>query len=1013
MNIAETSIRYKTITMVMTILVLGAGILAYEKLGRLEDPEFTIKEAQIFTQYPGASAMEVAEEVTDEIETAVQQLGQLDKVTSISEPGLSTVRVEMKDKYDKYSLPQVWDELRRKVNDAQSNLPPGATQSIVYDDFGDVFGVFFAVYGDGYTYAELKEYVNLLRRELLLVQDVGKISIYGDQQEVVNVEVSRARMAQLGISSDMIYSSLSGQNLIQPAGRVKVGDLYLRINPTGEFSSVEEIGNLLILQDDATATKLFLRDVATITRDYIDPPRTIMSFNGQPAIGLGISTVSGGNVVTMGEALKTRLLELEAETPIGMEVGIVSLQSDAVTEAVNGFIVSLAEALAIVIGILMLAMGLRSGLLIGFILLLTVLGTFIVMKTENVLLERISLGALIIALGMLVDNAIVVVEGIQINLQRGMDRIEAASKIVEQTKWPLFGATVVAVLAFAAIGVSQDSTGEFCRSLFQVILYSLMLSWLLAITVTPLLGVMFLKRGKQAEDSDPYDGILFRIYRWFLESCLHHRVVTVIVLCGMLLVAIVGFQGVSNSFFPDSTRPQFMLHYWLPQGTHITKTRGDAAEIEKYLASVEDITEVSTFVGQGALRFILTYAPEEANSSYAIFIASVDDYTKIPKIMPEVSEYVTEHFHGCQAFCRPFFLGPGDPAKIHARFRGPDPAVLRKLAAQCRKVMQSEPTVTDIRDDWRQKVPVVRPIIAETQARNAGITRSDVANALQRAFTGSQIGVYREGDDLLPIIARSPQEERSDVANLHDIQIWSPVAGKSIPLAQVVLGFESSSEDSIVRRRNRLPTLTVKCDPKVGQASQVLARIMPKVEAIPLPQGYELEWGGEYEDSNKAQGAIASKLPLVALLMVLIVVILFNSIRQPMIIFLTVPLAVIGVTAGLLLMKQPFGFMAMLGMLSLTGMLIKNAIVLIDEINLQINSGKDKYTAIVDSGVSRVRPVSMAALTTVLGMIPLLTDAFFVAMAVTIMFGLTFATVLTLIVVPVLYSFFYRIKPTH
>jgi len=470
MNIAEASIRYRTITLVLTFMLLGGGYLAYEHLGRLEDPEFTIKEAQIITVYPGATAREVAEEVTDEIETAVQQMGQLEKVTSISEAGRSTIRVEMKDKYDKKTLPQVWDELRRKVSDAQGSLPPGVQPSIVYDDFGDVYGVFYAVYGDGYSYAEIRDYVDILRRELLLCDDVGKIAVYGAQPEQVLVEISRARLAQLGISPEAIYASLSGQNLVAPAGRVRVGDAYLRIQPTGEFTSVDDIGDLLILQDDATATKLFLRDVATIRRDYADPPGTLMRFNGRPAIGLAISTVQGGNVITMGRSVDQRLRELATQTPIGMEIGVIAHQADAVNTAVSGFVISLAEALAIVIGVLMLAMGLRSGVLIGVILLLTVLATFILMQLTGVMLERISLGALIIALGMLVDNAIVVVEGIQVNLQRGMGRVEASARIVQQTMWPLFGATVVAVLAFAAIGVSQDSSGEYCRSLFLVIL---------------------------------------------------------------------------------------------------------------------------------------------------------------------------------------------------------------------------------------------------------------------------------------------------------------------------------------------------------------------------------------------------------------------------------------------------------------------------------------------------------------------------------------------------------------
>ncbi len=1020
MNIAEASIRCKTVTLVVTLLILGGGLISYERLGRLEDPEFTIKDAQVFTRYPGASAMQVAEEVTDEIETAVQQMGQVDRVTSISEPGLSTVKVEMKDRYDKKTLPQVWDELRRKVNDVQSRLPPGASVSVVNDDFGDVYGVFYAVYGDGYSYAELKEHADLLRRELLLADDVGKVTLYGDRQEVVYVEISRERLAQLGVAPARIHQTLIGQNLIKPAGKVEVGDLYLRIQPTGEFTSIEDIGKLLILQDSGNDSKLYLEDVATITRGYQEPQKRIMRFNGHRAIGLGISTVPGGNVVTMGKAVSERLGELLEETPIGIELGVIAHQADAVNTAVNSFVISLAQALVIVVGVLMLTMGLRSGLLIGFILVLTVLATLIIMKIQGVMLERISLGALIIALGMLVDNAIVVVEGIQVNLRRGMKPVEAASAIVGQTIWPLFGATIVAVLAFAAIGVSQDSTGEYCRSLFQVIMYSLTLSWILAITVTPLFGVMFLRAEKQteSEQGDPYKGILFRVYRGVLTMCLRSRWMTIGVTVAMLVLAVIGFGKVKQSFFPDSTRPQFMVHYWLPQGTHISNTEADITEISEYVLGLEGVTDVGAFVGQGATRFLLTYTPEEANSAYGLLLVTVENYKEIESLMEQAQEFMDEEYPDAQAFSRMFMLGPGDAQKIQARLRGPDPDVLRTLAAQLKEVMRAEPGVTDMVDDWRQRVPLVRPLVAETQARNAGITRSSIANALQTAFDGRSIGTYREGDDLLPIIARSPARERTDVDSINDMQIWSPAAGRAIPMGQVVLGFDTISENSIVRRRDRLATLTIKCDPESGPASDLFKILRPKIDKryTELEDelglvGYTLEWGGEYENSRDAQAALAGKLPIIGVLMALVVVFLFNSIRLPLIIFLTVPLALIGVTVGLLATGQPFGFMALLGFLSLVGMLIKNAIVLIDEINNQIGSGKDRFVAIVDSGVSRVRPVSMAALTTVLGMIPLLGDAFFVAMAVTIMFGLTFATVLTLIFVPVLYAILFGIKP--
>lgn len=1011
MNIAKASLEKRIITWVMTAVTLVVGVMAYNNLGRLEDPEFTIKTAKVYTSYPGATAMEVAEEVTDKLEIAIQQMGQLDYVKSVSRPGVSEITVEIKNTYSGGDLPQVWDELRRKVGDAQARLPPGAGASVVFDDYGDVFGVFYSVYGDGYTYAELREYAKMLRRELLLCQDVAKINLFGMRDEVVLVEFSRARLSQMGLSPGMIGASLEGRNLVAPSGRVEVGSKYIRLHPTGEIHSLDELGETMILMGDGSSSKIRLKDIATIRRDYKDPPEMLMRFNGKPAIGVGISTVKGGNVVTMGTAVEQRLNELRAETPIGMEVAVVSHQSKAVVAAIDGFVVSLIEAVAIVIGVLMLAMGTRSAMVIGIILILTVLGTFIPMLMSGVMLERISLGALIIALGMLVDNAIVVVEGILVGTQSGKSREEAAITIVRQTMWPLFGATVVAILAFAAIGASNDSTGEYCRSLFLVILYSLFLSWILAVTVTPLIGSKMLKTPSADGGSvkDPYAGPVFHIYRRLLEGCIRFRWVTVAVMLVGLLLSVIGFGFVKKSFFPDSTRPQFMVHFWMPQGTHIEATDADLTKVADFTREIEGVTDVVAFAGGGSLRFLLTYTPEETNTAYGLLLVGVEDYKLVDAIREQVRTHMDKEFPDAMGFTRRFTLGPGDPSKIQARFRGPDPAVLRRLADEAIEILHTQPEVGEIYHDWRDRVPLVRPVVAEAQMRNAGVTRAEIAKSFQNATVGSTVGVFREGDELLPIISRAVETERDDVADLMFARIWSPVAASYIPVSQVVLGLQTTSEDTIVRRRNRLPNITVKCDPTSGPASAAFNVIRPKIEAISLPPGYELEWGGEYEDSGKAQGALMSKIPVVFGLMVLIVIFLFNSIRKPLVIFLTVPLAIIGVTVGLLGAGQPFGFMALLGFLSLTGMLIKNAIVLIDEIGAQLASGKPGYDAIVESGLSRARPVSMAAATTVLGMIPLLADAFFVAMAVTIMVGLTFATVLTLVFVPVLYAIVYRI----
>jgi multidrug efflux pump subunit AcrB len=1009
MTIVEAALKYRVVTLVLTTMLLFGGISAFNKLGRLEDPEFTIKDAKIYTSYPGATAKEVSEEVTDVLETAVQKLGQLDYVESVSEPGLSTITITIKDKYDKFSLPQVWDEVRRKVNDAQGKLPPGAGPSIVYDDFGDVYGVFYAVYGDGFSYAELKEYAKMLRRELLLCDDVGDVTLFGEQPEVVYLEISRAKMAQLGLSPNSMLAALEGQSLVAKAGKINIDDFFVRIQPSGELTSVESIGELLLLNEKGS--KIYLKDIADITRGYQDPPAKMMRYNGHEAIGLGISTVEGGNVVTMGNSLDARLRELQEDTPIGMEIGIVSHQTISVNTAISGFMISLIEAVVIVIGVLILAMGLRSSILIGGVLILTICATFMLMQIKGVMLERISLGALIIALGMLVDNAIVVVEGIIVNMQRGDKPEKAAVKIVNQTMWPLLGATIVAILAFAAIGASQDSTGEYCRSLYSVIMFSLFLSWVLAITTTPLLGVMFLKPGKQEEGADPYAGKMFQAYKKLLEFAIRRRWGTIILMVVMLFLAGAGFKKVRKSFFPDSTRPQFMVHFWLPQGTHIEKTRACVEQIEEQMLKKEGVTGLSSFVGGGSLRFLLTYTPEEDNDAYALFLVDVEDYKKVPELIADLEKQIAPQFPDAMFYGRRFVLGPGDPNKIQVRISGPDFDVLRGLSDQVKEIMLDEPTTKDVWIDWRNRVPLMQPVVAEAQAHYTGITRRDIAHAMQRSLVGIEVGVYREKDELLPIILRAPEMERTNVVDIASIQVYNPIAGRTVPISQVVSSFETVSENTLVRRRNRKPTIWIKGDPAVGEASQVLAKLQPRIiEQVKLPPGYALEWAGEYEDSSDAQAALASNLPVIGILIVLIVITLFNSLRKPLIIFLTVPLAAIGVTLGLLVMNQPFGFMALLGFMSLAGMLIKNAIVLVDEIGLQTAEGKDPYDAVVGSGLSRCRPVAMAAATTVLGMIPLVPDAFFVSMAVTIMFGLTFATILTLIVVPTLYTMVFRIK---
>ena len=1046
MNIAELSIRKSVITWTMTVVLLVLGYFSYQALPRLEDPEFAIKTAVVITPYPGASPDEVENEVTEKIEKAAQEMGQLKRVESYSWRGLSVVRVEIKDQYDKNALPQVWDELRRRVGDYKPQLPPGAGPVTVNDDFGDVYGVYFALTGKGFTFAELKDVAELLKRELLVVQDAKKVTFFGVQEETIYVEMSRSRMTALKITRQEIFDALKAKNLPADSGHIKITPQYIAINPTGEFKSEKEFGQLFIASKGGKL--IYLKDVATVRRGYQDPPKDILRIDGQPAIGIAISTVTGGNAVTMGEAVQKRIAELEDQIPIGMDLRVVSMQSDSVIEAINGFIINLLEAVGIVVVVLLIFMGLRSGLIIGFILLLTIAATFVVMDYYKITLERISLGALIIALGMLVDNAIVVVDGMKTRMEKGMEGLEAAKQVVGQNAVPLAGATAVAILAFASIGGMNNSTGEFCRALYYVILISLSLSWVTAVTSTPLITQRFIlskKKAAQAADAeqkDPYGGKFYHLYRGLVASAIRFRWVTIAIVAGLFGAALYGFGFVSNQFFPASTRPQFMVECQFRDGIYIRDTEKGVAAMEKYLKSLPGVTEIASAIGSGHPRFLLTYdVPIDADARYCSILVGVKDYKVIENLYDKVQNELETMFPDVTVNVKKFNIGPGGGGKIQLRINGPDKEELRRLADKAMAVLAADPQTKALRTEWGQKVKVLRPLVAEDRSRRLGVSRPMIATAVKSNFEGTVTGLYREGINLIPIVARAPRNERMTVENLNEINVYSPMAGKEIPVLQVINGLETAWENARVARWHRRSMIKIHADARTELPSQLLARVKPKIEKalgvdyeaylgkmpkkidadtiavkyddiIPLKgkPGYFIAWSGEAEDSADATSQLAGSIPIYFGMMILVVIFLFNAFRQPLIIWLTVPLSLIGVTAGLLIFRQPFGFMALLGLMSLAGMLIKNAVVLIDQIDLEIREGKPAFAAIVDSGTSRLKPVAMAALTTMMGMIPLFTDAFFVSMAVTIVFGLGFATLLTLIFVPTLYAVFFKVR---
>ncbi|MDY0362114.1 MAG: efflux RND transporter permease subunit [Desulforegulaceae bacterium] len=1007
MNSAKYCIQHKAVMIVLLILITIAGIFSYTKLGRLEDPEFTIKEAVIYTRYPGASAEQVELEVTEPIETAVQQLKQLKEVRSISRAGISIVFAEIEEFYDKETLPQVWDELRHKVNLAGKNLPPGCLKPDVNDDFGDVYGVLFALTGKGYSHHELSEVAIDIKRELLLCQDVGRIDFWGMQPEAVYVDIDRIKLSQLGLDPVVIFNTIQQQNAITESGRSLAGSEDIRLRVGGDYTEIEDMDEQLI-DSDSKGRMIRLKDIAKIKRGYFDPPEEILRWNGKPAVGIGISTVSEGDVIAMGDAISKKLELLKSRLPLGIEIHTITHQSETVKKAANDFVMNLIGAVVIVMLLLVLFMGLGEGFIIGIILLVTILATFICMHLMDITFQRISLGALIIALGMLVDNAIVVVEGIVIKSRQGLSRQQAAEDTVRETQWPLLGATVIAILAFAAITLSKDMTGEWLKSLFQVICISLGLSWIFSITITPYLCEAILPDKSLVEKKEPYDKKIFQVYRKFIGLCINNRWFTLSAVIILLISALWGFSFVKQDFMPDMNRPQITVDVWMPEGTHIKKTDKELTAISDYIRTLDGVKNVAGFAGRGPLRFLLTYEPEMPSSAYGQLLVSLDDHKKIPALKTHLNSYLEKHHQSAITSVDAFKLGPGGGA-IVARLSGPDDKILMNHAEKIKSVMENNKNTRSIRTDWGKPVKVQTLNFAQARAREAGITRRSVSEALAMNFSGISYGMYRQGDDLLPIILRPPYEQRQGIEKTDDIQIWNKSRHKWIPINQVTNGQNLEWELPVIHRLNRMRVLRISCKQINGTTDGLLRELREEVEAVKLPKGYTLEWGGEHEEQVDANKKLMSNVPIAFTAMFLISVLLFNTLRHPVIIFMGLPLAITGVAAGMLIADKPFGFMAMLGFLSLSGMLIKNEIVLLDQINIEISEGKHPYKAVLDSATSRVRPVCMAAFTTVLGMIPLLWDAFFAPMAVTIMGGLTFATILTLVVIPVLYSTFFKI----
>ncbi len=1022
MSLTEYAIKNRAVSYLVVFLIVVGGVASFFTLGRLEDPIFTIKKAVVVTQYPGASAAEVELEVTDVIEKAIQELPELKHLYSFSRPGLSIIKVDIKERYWSDRLPQIWDAMRKKIRDVEQEFPPGVGTPNVLDDFNFVYGFVLAVTGDGFSYAQLEDYADGIKKELSLVQGVARVELWGVQDKVIYLEASEQQLSQRGLTAQNFVNTLRAQNMVLDAGYVDVQQERLRIAPTGRFNSPEDIGELYIRPSagdvagpansgGAINELIRIKDIATVRSGYLEPPNSLMRFNGKPSLAIQLAAAEDGNIVDIGGKVDRRLAEIMAQLPIGIEVEKIAWQSDLVKESIDNFLISLLQAVAIVLVVLTIPMGWRMGIIIGSGLIFTILGTFVVLSVIGIPLQRMSLGALIISMGMMVDNAIVVADGIQVRMKRGMNRMEAAIKSAVQPSWSLLGATVIAVMAFYAVYASDGDTGEYCRTLFIVVAASLLISWLLAMTITPLQCIDLLPDPKR--EAEKGGGESMRAYRGLLRAGLRFRWPFLSVMAALLAVAIVNFGQVKQMFFPDSSRAQLMVDFWYPNGTRIQDVAHGIRPAEAYLRKDERVASVSSFIGQGPPRFYLPVDPELPYQNYAEIVVNTHSYKEVDPLIVDLEPWIRENFPGAVTRVRKYGVGPSDTWKLDYHFSGPaeaDVGVLRDIADQAVSILMDEPKAKEVRTDVSNMTKRLVPRYEQARARWATITREDVGRATRVAYDGLTVGLYRQGDDLYPILLRHSEEERREAADMETLQVQQSFTGGTVPLSQVTRGIAVEWEEPFTARWERRRTVTVQATPHNTTYPDLKNAVYDKIAAIELPPGYSVFLDGEDESTRDARASLIPGLIPAAVVMLLIVVMLYNAFRPIFIIVLAIPFVFIGITPALIATDLPFGFLALLGLMSLSGMMTKNIIVLLDEINTNLEAGKAAYDAIIEAGAARARPIALAAATTVLGVIPLLPDPFWQAMAVTIMAGLSLGTIMTLFVVPCLYTVFYRVK---
>jgi multidrug efflux pump subunit AcrB len=1009
-NASAWALSHKSLVGFLMVLMALAGILSYQKLGRDEDPPFTMKVMLVRALWPGATAADTARQVTDRIEKQLQSLQYLDVTSGFTKPGEATVMVILRDSTPAQAVPDQWYQVRKKIDDIRHTLPEGVQGPFYNDDFGDVYGVIYAFTADGYNYRELRDYVEYARSELLRVPDVGKVDLIGAQNEIINLDFSTRQMAGLGISTDMIAATLRSQNAVIASGTLETRDERMAVRVTGPFDSAKSLENASLSINNRLVR---LRDIAKVSRGYEDPPAPTFRFNGEPAIGLGISMAKGGDVQALGRNLKAAMERVRVDFPVGIEPHLVADQPTVVEESVGEFTSALGEAIIIVLLVSFISLGVRAGLVIAVGIPLVLAMTFMLMGIFNIDLQRISLGALVIALGLLVDDAMIAVEMMVKKLEEGWDKFRAATFAYTATAFPMLTGTLVTIFGFLPVGFAQSGAGEYCFTMFAVVAIALTVSWIVAVIFTPYVGHALLKqRAATATTHHEPEGRLTLWFRGVLLKSMARRKLVLIGTAGVFALSVVLFGFVQQQFFPGSDRVELLVDLKLPQNASLAATTRDVERFEKVLVSDPGIEHHTFYVGQGAVRFYLPLNVQLANANFAQAVIVTHDVKSRDQVRARLEKVLDEQFPGLMARVQGLQLGPPIDWPLQYRVMGKDIAKVRSIAESVAATLRTNPNTRLVNFDWNEMSKSVTIEIDQDKARLLGVSSERIASSLNAVLSGRTVTQVRDDIYLVDVRGRAEARDRSDLQSLRDLELATG-DGHSVPLAQVAT-FSYGLEEPIIWRRSRLPTITVQAEvvPGIQAATAVaqLAKPLAAVEAL-LPPGYRIEVAGATGESAKGQNSILAVIPVMFVAMLVVLMVQLQSVQKLAMVMLTAPLGLIGVVLALLVSNRPFGFVAMLGMFALTGMIIRNSVVLIAQIDVNEKAGMPRWDSIIEATTHRLRPILLTAAAAILGLIPIAGSAFWGPMSYAMMGGLLVATVLTLIFLPALYATWYRIAP--